>query len=322
MLLTGMSLLAVSPLWVALSPSIASLMTLQVLAGLGQLVAVVAAQSLVATFGDGSDRERNFGWYGAFVSGGQLLGPVLGGVLVDLAGFRAAFAVSASIAGVGVVAFASLPFAPRPARSASAAPAPRELLALTKLPTVQVSLWVSAAVMVVLTSHNSFLPAYLDEFAVPASVIGTIISSRSLASIVVRPFMATIVAHLGGRFLTFLVTIFASALGVAGLALGTHIAVLLISSLILGLSVGIAQPLTMVAVVEEVATNRHGVALGTRITTNRLVQFVAPIVLGLVAQVINYAVMFQIASLCVAAAAILLISRREVYSVIDKTPQR
>lgn len=321
MLLVGTGLLAAAPWLVVAYPSIASLLVLQVLAGLGQLIAVVAAQALVAAQGEGQERERNFGWYGTFVSAGQLAGPVMAGVLVDLVSFRAAFAVAGVVAALGTVAFLILPTPTRPSgrdqvRRRAFVP-PRELFALTRLPTVQVSLWVSASVMVVLIVHGSFVPAYLDALAVPASVIGVILSARSLASIVIRPFMARSIAFFGGRFRSFLVTVLGSAVGIAAIATSEHIVVLLAASVLLGLSIGISQPLTMVSVVEEVESSGHGVAFGLRITVNRSVQFVAPLVLGVIAQVGGYVPMFVVASLVVVATAGLLVSKREMYRVID-----
>jgi MFS family permease len=317
MLLFGTGLLAASPWLVVAYPSIASLLVLQVLAGLGQLIAVVAAQSLVAAQGEGTDRERNFGWYGTFVSAGQLAGPVMAGVLVDVVSFRAAFAVAGMVAALGTVAFLVLPTPPRPTgesrvRRRAFVP-PRELLALTRLPSVQISLWVSATVMVVIIAHGSFLPAYLDELAVPASIIGVILSARSFASIVIRPFMAQSIALFGGRFRSFMVTVLGSAVGIAGIATSDHIVVLLAASLLLGFSIGISQPLTMVSVVEQVESSGHGVAFGLRITINRSVQFVAPLVLGAVAQFAGYVPMFLVASMIIAATAGLLAWRRDAY---------
>ena len=321
MLLVGTALLALAPAWVAVAPSLPSLIAVQVAAGLGQLIAVVAAQSLVASLGEGREREGNFGWYGAFVSGGQLAGPVLAGVLVDLTGFRAAYLVAALAAAAGVATFAVLRAPGRRSDAASRRRAafvrPGTLLAIARLPTAQVSLWVSGTVMIVLIGHNSFLPAFLDGLAIPASVIGVVISARSAASVLIRPFMAATVRAFGGRLRTFLVTIAASAAGVAGIAAAPNLAALLASSLLLGLAVGVAQPLTMVAMVEEVAVASHGVAFGTRITANRLVQFVAPLAMGLVAQALGYAAMFLVAAAVVAVTAVGLAALRRRYRAID-----
>lgn len=344
MLIVGTGLLASAPVWVAVSPSLAGLVALQVLAGLGQLVAVVAAQATVARQGSGRVRESAFGWYGAFVSLGQLLGPVTAGVLVDLAGFRAAFLVAVAVATAGTATFAAVRVptgraapertstGPEPGGTARAAPShvgtprgprrpslagARRLAALARLPTLQVSLWVSATVMIVLVAHTSFLPAFLDGFEVPASIIGIVISARSAASVAVRPFLAGVVSLFGGRLRTFLVMLSAAVVGVAAIAAAPNLTVLLASSLLLGVATGVAQPLTMAAVVEEVEPRSHGTVFGARITANRAAQFVAPLLLGLVAQAMGYAAMFVVAAAVVAATVVGLSVRRRRYRAID-----
>jgi len=324
MLLLGTALLAIAPVWIAIAPSFPSLLVAQVLAGLGQLIAVVAAQSMVARLGDGADRESNFGLYGAFVSVGQLLGPVTAGVLVDLAGFRTAYVVAAVVAAAGTGAFAMLSAPAGGPAGRSRRPVrvgPRKLLSLTRLPTVQVSLWVSGTVMIVLVTHGSFLPAFLDGLAVPASVIGIVISARSLASVAIRPFMAAVIARLGGRMRTFLAMLTVSAVGLAMIVAAPSLVVLLASSALLGLAVGVAQPLTMVGVVEQIEVHEHGMAFGARITANRLVQFVAPLILGLVAQVAGYVAMFLVAALAVGATVASLTVRRDRFAVIERDAQ-
>ncbi len=342
--IAGTLLLFAAPVWVAIDASIAALLALQVLTGLGQLLAVVAAQSLVARFGEGRDRERNYGVYGAFVSAGQLLGPITAGVILDASSFPASFTLAAAIAGLGVLTFtvAQLPRAMRApvgddtngaanpdasatssaplnaasshqpaagqatqaqgahdARQGAGHPLVRAILQVTQLltyPSVRTGLWVSGTIMIVMIIHNSFLPAYLEGFAVPATVIGAVISTRSLVAVAVRPFMASIIAALGGRVPTFLVTLILAALGTAGIALGPALVVQLLAAAALGVAVGVAQPLTMVAVVEDVATERHGFALGTRITANRVAQFSAPLAIGALAQAFGYTVTFLLSA--------------------------
>jgi len=354
-LLAGAGLLTFAPLLVAASPSLAALLAVQVLAGLGQLLGVVAAQASVASFGAGRDRERHFGWYGAFVSTGQMAGPIAAGVLLDLAGFRVAYGV-ASVASIAAFAsFAAItvprrgeareagpePTATRDAevhhagstdgrthgRTGDAAEArpgrrplvasPRVLASLLRLPSVRVSLWASGTAMIVMTVHNSFVPAFLGERAVAGTLIGAIVSARSLASVLVRPFMPRVVAAVGGRLRTFVIMLAAAALGVALGAAGAVVPLLLTASLVLGVSIGVAQPLTMVSMVEEVERATHGTAFGLRITANRLVQFTSPLLLGLVAQALGYRAMFVVAALVIGTTAALLAARRDRFAAIE-----
>jgi len=87
---------------------------------------------------------------------------------------------------------------------------------------------------------------------------------------------------------------------------------------VLGLAVGVAQPLTMVGVVEQIDVREHGMAFGARITANRLVQFVAPLLLGVVAQLAGYVAMFLVAAAAVAATVWALTLRRHRYAVIER----
>ena len=335
--LVGTGVLVAAPVWVALDASIAALFALQILTGVGQLLGVVAAQSLVAGFGSGRLRERNYGVYGAFVSGGQLVGPVGAGLLLDLTGFTVAFVVASLVAGLGVVAFAAVrppartaapdaPAAPADGATPLAAPAPwrarlrhaagavprgvARVGGLLRLASVRTSLWVSGTVMVVMIAHNSFLPAYLEGLAVPATLIGGVVSLRSLVAVAVRPFMARIVAAFGGRIPTFLATLTLAALGTAGLATGATLALQALAAVALGVAVGVAQPLTMASMVEEVPSERHGFALGTRITANRFAQVVAPLALGAMAQALGYAATFLLTAGFLAAMTVGLLRVR------------
>lgn len=56
---------------------------------------------------------------------------------------------------------------------------------------------------------------------------------------------------------------------------------------------------------------------GARITANRAAQFVAPLLLGLVANALGYAAMFVVAAAVVAATVVGLLARRARYGTID-----
>lgn len=317
-LLAGTALLGGAPVLVIAAPSFLTLVVLQVLSGLGQLLMVVAAQSFVASLASGRARERNFGVYGAFVSAGQLLGPVVAGTAVDLLGFGAAFVITAGVGFAGTVLMSALPGG----RSDTAAPLrplprPREVRALLRVPALQLGLLVSGTVMIAMVVHGSFLPAFLDVLAYPATVIGLILSLRALTTLSVRPFMASWVERLGGRYRTFVTMMVLTSLGLAGVAGGGHLAVLVLVSVMIGVGVGIAQPLTLVAVVEDVPSAEHGTAFGVRITANRGVQLVMPLLLGAVAQVAGYAAMFVVAGMLTAGTVATLAWQHRRFAGVD-----
>lgn len=329
-LLVGLSILTLAPVTVAVAPSFPTLWTVQILSGLGQLVAVVAAQSWVARGAGSFTREQAFGWYGAAVAAGQLVGPLLGGVVLDAAGFSWAFGTASACAAMGIVAVAVTRDVPpsvrtgRPGSPAGAGGAVRAwgrwarrwqsatarvrqgasmLGEVARLPSAREGFVVSAALMVVISTQGAFLPAYLEGLQISATTIGAIVSARSLASIAVRPAMSWIVRVLGGRRPTFLLSLVASAVAVATFTFVGGLPVWLAGSLVMGLAVGVGHPLTMVAVIDGVDATRHGAVLGMRITVNRAAQVAGPLVLGAIGEQFGYPATFLAAAVCVVSMA-------------------
>jgi MFS family permease len=311
MLIVGTLLVGLSPFLVPLFPGFASLGLLQVVGGLGHLLAIVAAQSFVATLGGGRAREQNFGWYSTFISIGQLIGPLVAGVTVDLLGFEEAFALSGALSTLAVLLVVRLRQPDRlAADEAPRFPRPAQLGRLLRNPGVQLALLVSGTIMIPLMGHTSFLPAYLDLLAFPATTIGAVISLRALVTVAVRPFMPRIIAFLGGRFRTLVAMTSMSILGLAGISYGGSLVALVAVAVLVGVGLGIAQPLTMVAVVDRVAASERGTAFGLRLTANRLMQVTGPLALGLIAQSVGYQAMFPISAAVAALTVVLLIVRR------------
>lgn len=309
-LVTGMTLVGVAPFLVPLFPGFLALGVLQVLVGLGQLLAVVAAQSFVAGLGGGRNREQNFGWYSTFISIGQLIGPLLAGLLVDLIGYEFAFGAAGAVASLAVLLVVRLR---QPERAAvldkAVLPSVPQIGRLLRNPGVQLALLVSGTMMIPLMGYQSFLPAYLDLLAFPATAIGAVLSLGSLVTILVRPFMPRFISLLGGRYPTLVVTTILSAAGLGMIVFGNSIWSLVPVAILVGVGAGISQPLTMVTVVERVSAAERGISFGLRLTANRFMQVIGPIALGLIAQAVGYRGMFPIAGAAVLVTVTILLFR-------------
>ena len=61
------------------------------LLGLGNLGLTVATQIVVAESSSPAQRARNYGYYSSWISAGMVLGPIVGGALVDAWGYPAVF---------------------------------------------------------------------------------------------------------------------------------------------------------------------------------------------------------------------------------------
>lgn len=82
----------------------AGLVTGQLLVGLAHLQMVLAAQTIISNLGTGPRLEQYFGWYATWLSGGQVIGPLLAGVVLKSSDTEYVFLVMALFALVsGVV---------------------------------------------------------------------------------------------------------------------------------------------------------------------------------------------------------------------------
>ena len=89
--LLGLALFGAGSLLCGLAPSADVLIAGRVVQGLGAAVLFPNGLALLAAEFDGPARARAIGIWGASVSGAIALGPLLGGVLVELSGWRAQF---------------------------------------------------------------------------------------------------------------------------------------------------------------------------------------------------------------------------------------
>lgn len=309
MLLWGCFMTGVGPMAVALAPSFLTLLAAQLIVGMGHLMVIVAAQTFVGNLGGGRAGESNFAWYSTFISAGGLIGPILGGLIYDFGGFQAAFAVAGGVSLFAILASGLLgPRRGTRTTLAGLAPFghPGQVRRLLGNDAVRVAMVVSCGVLFAMGSYGAFLPVYLDSLAVPATLIGILVSMRSAASMVIRPFMAQIIRVLGGRCGTFLVATGVVGLGVFFTGFTEHLPILFLLVFAVGAGVGVTQPISMVTVADHVEKKERGFALGLRLTGNRAMQLLSPLVLGIAAEFFGFRATFLVGGIGLLATMILI----------------
>lgn len=298
------SLHAILPVLVWAYPSLWTLALVQSLGGVAHLMLIVAAQRYVSGLGRGSRAEKNFGWYSTFQSAGQMTGPLLGGLLIDLAGHEMAFLFAGVLTSVAVVLSRFLkPTTNSGGGRLSPFGGPGQIKELLGNAGVRMAILISCGVLVAQAVRQTFLPVYLEQLEFPATIVGLLISIGALMSMLVRPFMPTIVYRLRGRALTALVMTSVLAIGLGATAFFETFVPLAFCSLLIGLGGGITQPLSIVTVTDHVPATKVGFALGLRLTGNRLAQVVSPALIGLFAEFAGVPAAF------IAAASTLLITQ-------------
>ncbi|GAA3975167.1 MFS transporter [Allohahella marinimesophila] len=293
--------MTMGPLAMWLVPGYTGLIICQLLVGVAHILMVLAAQSIIAGLGRGKALEQYFGWYATCLSGGQLVGPLWAGYMIDTDGTRSTFAVMAGIALISVASGFFLTGAARlgqaTRKSMTGFRAQGRLLKQNS--GVQISIATTVAVMFAMGAYGSFLPVYLESLSISATMIGSLVSLRAFASMAIRPFMAPTISLLGGRAAAMVISV-----GLVGLALCLtgffeNIVPLGVLALALGVGSGISQPLSMVVLAEHVDAEQRAGALGMRLMGNRGVQFSAPLLLGVLAEFTSFTVTFLVAGVVV-----------------------
>lgn len=181
----------------ALTPSIIGVGLASVLLGFGHLIFEIASQASVPRYSTDATLDKGFGWQTAGISAGQLLGPLLGGLILGNSSGD------------------------------------------ERMHLINISLWVGAAFALI---------------SIPL-MLGSVRASLLVSAIVIALVPLTL----------------------------ENLWISVLSMVVGGFFVGIAQPLTMTMIIKEVPVSWRSPALAVRLTGNRLGQVCIPLIAGAVA---------------------------------------
>lgn len=258
------------------------------LSGVSHLACMVGGQTMVALKSPHDQYEQLFGKYTFSASLGQMLGPIAATLVAGSTGVIPKSTASAFALALLLSVFALVPViswrnqAPTVAARKDESGAFRAAGKLLKKPGIFAAIFTSLAVSSTADILVVFLPLYGNENQFSAFSIGVIISIRAATSMASRYFLGT----LSKRFTAYqlintsnVISIFAcTAMAFAPnpLTLGGIV-------FIAGFALGIGQPLTMTLISQLTIPEERALAVSTRLTGNRLGQFIIPAGAGLLA---------------------------------------
>jgi MFS family permease len=291
---TGSVMLAVSGLGLGLLGGIAGVMAMFALFGLAHMLMMVATQTTVANEAGEGTIDSWFGYYTFVASIGQLLGPMLGGLVAGGVGAddgtRWALLVGGAIAVLCVPLAVTIPHdvgrARRDADDAGAdADDARPVAAVRSVlatPGLAGSLLVSFVVIATVDILTVYLPALGEERGWSVGAVSALLVARAAASMASRIGMGWLVARVGRIRLLFS-SVLIAGLAVLALPLTGSLPAAMVAIVVAGLTFGLCQPLTMAWVATETTPRTRGRALSVRISANRLGQVTVPAAAGLMA---------------------------------------
>ncbi|WP_309485892.1 MFS transporter [Marinitenerispora sediminis] len=289
----GAALLGASALLLATAGTVWTVAAFGTMLGFGHLAFMIAGQGLIARCSSEHDLDRNFGWFTATTSIGQLLGPALAGLLLgDASGAGLRGPTQAALVVAGLLALAALPAAAgvwRTCRAVSAgspsgASATRlPVTDLLRRPGIASGLFVSLALLAAVDVLTAYLPLIAEQRGIVPATVGILLSVRAAASVASRLLMPWLLRRWSRRVL-----IVGSALGSAVTLAVVPLpfagpAVMAAALLVGGFLLGLGQPLTMTVVVRAVPDSARSTALALRLMGNRFGQVALPAGASLIA---------------------------------------
>jgi MFS family permease len=302
----GTIAMAVGSVGIAVVDSPAWLYVWLALLGVGQIVAVVAVQGMVARGHDESGYDRRFAAFSLSASIGQGIGPAVGGVLVGSGSIgEINFALFAGAAiGLLVLPAAALVRAPmgsRPAAKDAESGGGVSLLEMLRTPGILRAILVSTTILSSIDILIFYLPALGEERSWPASLVGGLLALRAVSTVAIRAGLPILVARYGrGNLLKGSMAV--SAVALMAIPFIHDVPVLVALMVALGAGLGIGQPLTMAWVATIAAPGTRATALAVRLMGNRVGQVALPVAAGAVAAFAGAAGVLGVTGLIVAAS--------------------
>ncbi len=246
-------------------------------------VAAVAIQreaGLLAA--DPSQLKRVFSWVALGPALSNALAPVIAGILIDTAGYWAAFSLAVVLP---VVAWRIALRVPRhPPREAATTVQARPAWDLLRDPALRYLLLVNIVLSACWDAHSFVVPVVGHAKGLSASSIGLVLGSFAAAATVVRLAIVRWSHHLDEvKALRVAMTVATVTLMAYAWLPGTP--GLMIGSAILGVALGSVQPMVLATLHQVTPVDRHGQALGLRMLATNGATVAMPLGFGVLASI-------------------------------------
>jgi MFS family permease len=311
---SGAATIAIACAALMVANSITALAACHAVLGVASIVNIVGLQAIVANRASVAQRDRRFATFTMAVSFGQMLGPAAAGLIVTAVedrgnwdGNTAVFLAGAASAVAATVLAVWLPRRPFATSSPAdgADPGRPRVITVMRQPGMTRAMLVSVTVVTATDVFTTYMPAVGETLGLSVGSVTFLLALRAGASFLSRMGLPWLIDHVGRRRLLIFSTVI-PALLLFPLPWLSHVATMAVLVSIIGFGLGIGQPMTMVWVANRSPEASRGIALGIRLSANRLGQITVPLAVGAVAGLAGIGSIFvsMAALLGVSAAAI------------------
>jgi MFS family permease len=263
-------------------------------------IAIIALQRHVGRAAENSlQLKQVFSWLSIGPAVSNFLGPFTAGLLIDFAGFRAAFlflALLPLVTWFWVRKTKELPaIAPKTQEK-------KQFWDLLREPLMRRLMLVNWLLSSCWDVHTFVVPLLGHERAYSASVIGMILGAFAIAAAAIRILLPQL-AHSLREWAVITVAMVMTAILFAVYPLMPTALSMGVCSVFLGFTLGCVQPMIMSTLHQITPEDRHGEALGLRLMAINGSSVIMPMLFGVAGAVIGVAGLFWVTGACVGAGA-------------------
>ncbi|HSB48039.1 MAG TPA: MFS transporter [Burkholderiales bacterium] len=251
----------------------------------------IALQHLIAGLGGAEERTRNVSLQSLAIALGALIGPLLVGISIDHQGHVPTFLYLALTVASSCVAWIACRRLIPHARVTAKPGADTGVLGMLKQPRLRSVIITSALVVAGVDLYTFYMPIYGHSIGLSATMIGVVLGAHAAATFVVRTLLPRLVRRWGED------PVMTASMLIAGATFllfpfVEKIAFLLLLSFVLGLGLGVGQPLSVIMTYNRAPAGRTGEALGVRFTLVNLTHMVIPIAFGTLGSALGLVTVF------------------------------
>ena len=246
--------------------------------------AITMSTQYVVTGLSGSNREKIIGYQSFSNSAGMFIGPYIGGFLKDI-DIRYSFAAAAAIAALDLCMVLLMPNVHRVKDKKEK---PATTLELLQNPKVMKNVLLSGAVWFGADIASTYLDMFGTSRGLTGAQVGTILSMYGMAQMLIRPFLGFF-CKLIRRDRLFQLSLLLAGVFMISLASSSIFWLMLTLSILLGATVGLGNPLTLLTVTDGISAKDRSGVLALRVMGNYGAQTLSAFLLGALATVVGAA---------------------------------
>ena len=255
----------------------------------------------------GARRAEHLGWFGLARAGGYVVGPALGGWLLEVSAPVAVYRLSGVIAALALVPMLLMGRGPA-ARAASKdlGALGHQLLVAFRSGARTATLWLGAAldsvVFVALYAVRTFLPLYALSTGTRVALVGIFFSVQQLADLVARPPLGRVADRVGYRR-AIVAGLGVLAAAIFSLSRSPGSGGLLVLATLTGAGQALVFPATVALVAQRIDSRYVGTGMGMLGSLKNTGKVLGPVVGGLLVQLLDFEWMVRAMSALLVLAA-------------------